>query len=323
MRLANLSSSSSSCTGTTACAMIGPLSVSGRTKCTVQPENRAPAASACRCGCSPGKAGRTEGWMLIMRSRHASTKPVSRRRMNPASAMNSTWWRRNTASAAAAKAARSGCGMTSRGMPASAVRMRDDLPGDAGLRRPVQALRLGPVADDQRDFGGVGRVSRGLDQRLQIRAAPREQHADPKPCQPVASAFFAAPPHPNLGSVASPRKLRYDQAFGRGAATIRDRGRFAMSTLPPLRRAVDRCGGIIVAALLLVLLATAPLRAAEDDPYSVTVSVDATGETSGKARDQARNDGERRALAMLAERLSGATAPAKLAKLDDNTLADL
>jgi uncharacterized protein DUF2066 len=96
-----------------------------------------------------------------------------------------------------------------------------------------------------------------------------------------------------------------------------------MSTLPPLRRAVDRCGGIIVAALLLGLLATAPLRAAEDDPYSVTVSVDATGETSGKARDQARNDGERRALAMLAERLSGATAPAKLAKLDDNTLADL
>src|SRR5205814_9277038 len=96
-----------------------------------------------------------------------------------------------------------------------------------------------------------------------------------------------------------------------------------MSTLPPLHQAVDRCGGIVAATLLLVLLATAPLRAAEDDPYSVTVSVDATGETSGKARDQARNDGERRALAMLAERLSGATAPAKLAKLDDNTLADL
>ena len=58
-----------------------------------------------------------------------------------------------------------------------------------------------------------------------------------------------------------------------------------MSTLPPLRQAVDRRGGIVAAALLLVLLATAPLRAAEDDPYSVTVSVDATGETSGKARD--------------------------------------
>src|SRR5438309_1161739 len=96
-----------------------------------------------------------------------------------------------------------------------------------------------------------------------------------------------------------------------------------MSTLPPLRQAVDRCGGIVAAALLLVLLATAPLRAAEDDPYSVTVSVDATGETSGKARDQARNDGERQAFATLAERLSGGAAPAKLPKLDDNALADL
>src|SRR5438874_13252434 len=88
-----------------------------------------------------------------------------------------------------------------------------------------------------------------------------------------------------------------------------------MSTLPPLRQAVDRCGGIVAAALLLVLLATAPLRAAEDDPYSVTVSVDATGETSGKARDQARNDGEQRAFATLAERHSGDAAADKLHKL--------
>ena len=110
---------------------------------------------------------------------------------------------------------------------------------------------------------------------------------------------------------------------GRGAATIRDRGRFAMSTLPPLRRAVRWCGALMAAALLLMLLAAAPLRAAEDDPYSVTVSVDATSETSGKARDQARNDGQRRAFATLVERLSGSNPGAKLAKLDDNTLADL
>src|SRR5204862_8132679 len=93
-----------------------------------------------------------------------------------------------------------------------------------------------------------------------------------------------------------------------------------MSTLPPLRQAVDRRGGIVAAALLLVLLATAPLRAAEDDPYSVTVSVDATGETSGKARDQARNDGERRAFATLAEGFWGGAAPEKLRRLDTNTL---
>ena len=110
---------------------------------------------------------------------------------------------------------------------------------------------------------------------------------------------------------------------GHGAATIRDRGRFAMSSLPPLRRAVDRCGAIATAALLLAFATAVPAKAAEDDPYSVTVSVDATGETSGKAREQARSDGERRALATLVERLSRANAGAKLPKLDDSALADL
>jgi hypothetical protein len=85
----------------------------------------------------------------------------------------------------------------------------------------------------------------------------------------------------------------------------------------PLRRAV--------AALLLLLIADAcsPARAAEDDPYSVTVSVDATSDTIGKARDTARGDGQRRALAALAERLSGAKGAAKLPKLDDKALTDL
>jgi hypothetical protein len=79
------------------------------------------------------------------------------------------------------------------------------------------------------------------------------------------------------------------------------------------------------AALLLLLLAGAssPVWAAEDDPYSVTVSVDATSDTIGKARDTARGDGQRRALAMLAERLSGPKGAAKLPKLDDKALTDL
>jgi len=85
----------------------------------------------------------------------------------------------------------------------------------------------------------------------------------------------------------------------------------------PLRRAV--------AALLLLLIGgvCSPARAAEDDPYSVTVSVDATSDTIGKARDTARGDGQRRALAALAERLSGAKGAAKLPKLDDKALTDL
>ena len=79
------------------------------------------------------------------------------------------------------------------------------------------------------------------------------------------------------------------------------------------------------AALLLLLLAGAgsPVWAAEDDPYSVTVSVDATSDTIGRARDMARGDGQRRALATLAERLSGAKGAAKLPKFDDKALTDL
>jgi Uncharacterized protein conserved in bacteria (DUF2066) len=85
----------------------------------------------------------------------------------------------------------------------------------------------------------------------------------------------------------------------------------------PLRRAVAAL------SLLLLLAAAPPARAAEDDPYSVTISVDATSDTIGKARDMARNDGQRKALAALVERLSGAKAAAKLPKLDDKALTDL
>ena len=52
---------SSGCTGTTPCTMIGPASTSARTKCTVQPENRTPAASARRWVSRPGNAGQQRG----------------------------------------------------------------------------------------------------------------------------------------------------------------------------------------------------------------------------------------------------------------------
>jgi len=70
------------------------------------------------------------------------------------------------------------------------------------------------------------------------------------------------------------------------------------------------------AALLLLLLAGAgsPVWAAEDDPYSVTVSVDATSDTIGKARDMARGDGQRRALATLAAAGSNAVTMRRTAR---------
>jgi hypothetical protein len=88
-------------------------------------------------------------------------------------------------------------------------------------------------------------------------------------------------------------------------------------------QAIRRAAG---AALVLLALA-APLRpaAADDDPYSATVTVDATADNVAKARDMARLDGQKKALAAVVDRLNGGSGSgnAKLAKLTDNQITDL
>jgi hypothetical protein len=96
----------------------------------------------------------------------------------------------------------------------------------------------------------------------------------------------------------------------------------------PLMRAVgDRRSGrwpLAMACAFLLFAGTGlPVRAADDDPYAVTVKVDASGDVIGKARDAARLDGQRRALTMLADRLSGGNGAAKLPKLDDKAITDM
>jgi uncharacterized protein DUF2066 len=79
-------------------------------------------------------------------------------------------------------------------------------------------------------------------------------------------------------------------------------------------------------ALLVVLalgLASGPGRAQEGDAFSATVAVDATADTVAQARDMARADGQRRALAAVAERLSAGNTRVKLPKLDDKAITDL
>jgi Uncharacterized protein conserved in bacteria (DUF2066) len=78
--------------------------------------------------------------------------------------------------------------------------------------------------------------------------------------------------------------------------------------------------------ILLMLIAThvgAVLAEDSDDAYSATVRIDATADTSAAARDAARIDGQRRALAAVVGRLSGSSAPAQLPKLDDKTITDM
>ena len=88
------------------------------------------------------------------------------------------------------------------------------------------------------------------------------------------------------------------------------------STLPRWR-------GLLAVVLLLLAAASPRPAAAQDDPYTATVTVDATADTVAKARDVARIDGARRALAAIVEKLAGGSDKAKPLKLTDNQLTDL
>jgi hypothetical protein len=82
-----------------------------------------------------------------------------------------------------------------------------------------------------------------------------------------------------------------------------------------------------VCALLLlgvVAMRAGPAPAQEaEEAYSATVKVDATADNAAAAREVARIDGQRRALAAVIERLSGASEPAKPPKLDDKAITDM
>ena len=81
-----------------------------------------------------------------------------------------------------------------------------------------------------------------------------------------------------------------------------------------------RFAGAGMLVLLAVQLIGLPVRAQEADPFSATVKVDATADTVAIARNKARIDGQRRALAAIAERLSPAAKPPRL---DDKAIGDL
>ena len=82
-----------------------------------------------------------------------------------------------------------------------------------------------------------------------------------------------------------------------------------------------------VAGVLLlfgVLMRSAPVLAEDQaNDFSATVKVDATADTAAAARDLARIDGQRRALAQVIDRLSGTADSSKLTKLDDKSITDM
>jgi hypothetical protein len=85
----------------------------------------------------------------------------------------------------------------------------------------------------------------------------------------------------------------------------------------------------LMTACALLLLGAVAMRAGPapaqeaDEAYSATVKVDATADSAAAAREIARIDGQRRALAAVIERLSGASEPVKPPKLDDKAITDM
>jgi hypothetical protein len=94
---------------------------------------------------------------------------------------------------------------------------------------------------------------------------------------------------------------------------------FAITEIQAIWRPV-----VVLLLLLGVMSRTGPALAEEQkEGFSATVKVDATADSVAAARELARVDGQRRALVLVIDRLSGATDSTKLPKLDDNTITDL
>src|SRR5260370_33743528 len=92
-------------------------------------------------------------------------------------------------------------------------------------------------------------------------------------------------------------------------AKISSRRRFAMAL-----RLMIACALLLLGA---VAIRAGPALAQEsDEAYSATVKVDATADSAASARGMARIDGQRRALAAVIERLSGASEPPKSPQRD-------
>jgi hypothetical protein len=89
------------------------------------------------------------------------------------------------------------------------------------------------------------------------------------------------------------------------------------------RRKVGVAAALAVMVLTSAAAAQAPAQVSADDPYTATVTVDATADGVPKARDAARIDGQRRALTAIVERLAGGADKAKPLKLGDNAVTNL
>ena len=88
-------------------------------------------------------------------------------------------------------------------------------------------------------------------------------------------------------------------------------------------RTLCRCAGVALLLLAMAMQSGASLAEDQSAGFSATVKVDATADSVAAARELARIDGQRRALGLVVDRLSGSSGNPKLAKLDDKAITDM
>jgi len=74
---------------------------------------------------------------------------------------------------------------------------------DAGARRPLEPRGVGPVAEHEHDLGRIGRIGRGIDQRLQVGPASGDQNSDFEPCHAASARAGCTGRSPAVDGVAA------------------------------------------------------------------------------------------------------------------------
>ncbi len=96
-----------------------------------------------------------------------------------------------------------------------------------------------------------------------------------------------------------------------------------LESTPAGARILRRCAGVALLLLTMAMQSGASLAEDQSAGFSATVKVDATADSAAAARELARIDGQRRALGLVVDRLSGSSDNPKLAKLDDKAITDM
>ena len=88
-------------------------------------------------------------------------------------------------------------------------------------------------------------------------------------------------------------------------------------------RILRRCAGVALLLLAMAMQSGGSLAEDQSTSFSATVKVDAAADSAAAARELARLDGQRRALGLVVDRLSGSSDNIKLTKLDDKAITDM